>query len=295
MRKQPTPRKAPARHQPVPGQQMQPNPTLNRAARGGEPTEDEKLLAWCEPDRERAAEFTHTDTWRVLRIMGEFVDGFDELAMLGPAVTIFGSARIRAEDPMYALAREVARTLAEVGFAIMTGGGPGLMEAANRGAVEAGGVSVGCNIELPHEQGINPYVTVPLNFRYFFVRKTMFVKYAVAFVIFPGGFGTLDELFEALTLIQTHKIHNFPVILVGSAYWQGLLDWIHGAMLAEGKIDKQDLSLLVVTDDPHEVRRLVVAHYERECGRMYGQKLPLTRPAASGARGGRKNGRREGH
>jgi uncharacterized protein (TIGR00730 family) len=274
---------------------MQQNPTLNRAARSGEPTQDEKLLAWCEPDRERAAAFTHTDTWRVLRIMGEFVDGFEELAILGPAVTIFGSARMTAADPMYALTCEVARDLAEIGFAIITGGGPGLMEAANRGAAEAGGISVGCNIELPHEQGINPYVNLPLNFRYFFVRKTMFVKYAVAFVIFPGGFGTLDELFEALTLIQTHKIHNFPVILVGSAYWQGLMDWIHGALLAEGKIDEHDLSLLVVTDDPHKIRRLVVEAYERECGRKYGETLPLRRPTASGARGSRKNGRREGN
>src|SRR6267154_289219 len=158
------------------------------------------------------------------------------------------------------------------------------MEAGNKGARLGGGRSIGCNIELPFEQGANPYVDTLIHFKYFFVRKTMFIKYAVAFVIFPGGFGTLDELFEALTLIQTHKIHNFPVILVGSAYWQGLLDWIHGALLAEGKIEKHDLSLLVVTDDPHEIRRLVVEHYERECGRKYGQKLPLTPPSVGGAR-----------
>ncbi len=285
------PRNRPA-HRSERDQAMQPNPTLNRAVRTGQPTQDEKLFTWCEPQREQAAAFTHSEPWRVLRIMGEFVEGFDELAPLGPAVTVFGSARVPADDPMYDLCRETARELAETGFAIITGGGPGLMEAANRGAVEGGAVSVGCNIELPHEQGINPYVTVPLNFRYFFVRKTMFVKYAIGFVIFPGGFGTLDELFEALTLIQTGKIHNFPVILVGSAYWQGLLDWIRGAILAEGKIEERELTLLSVTDDPHEVRRLVVEHYERECHRKFGRILPLKPPAAR-QRGSGRNGNRD--
>jgi uncharacterized protein (TIGR00730 family) len=265
---------------------MQPNPTLSRAGRLGQPTEDEKLLSWCEDDPTRAAAFTQTDSWRVLRIMGEFVHGFDHLAALGPAVTIFGSARVLAHDPMYGLARAVARELASAGFAIITGGGPGLMEAANRGAADVGGVSVGCNIELPREQGINPYVTVPLNFRYFFVRKTMFVKYAVAFVILPGGFGTLDELFEACTLIQTHKIHNFPVILMGSAYWKGLLDWVHGVMLAERKIDERDLALLSLTDDPAEVRRLVMEYYERECGRKFGQPHSLAPRVRATAEGG---------
>src|SRR4051812_37634322 len=250
-------------HRPPRGRRMQPNPTLNRAVQTGQPLQDEELFAWCEPDGHRAA-FTHTDTWRVLRIMGEFVDGFDELAILGPAVTIFGSARTTAADPMYALTCEVARNLAEVGFAIVTGGGPGLMEAANRGAVEAGGVSVGCNIELPHEQGINPYVTVPLNFRYFFVRKTMFVKYAVAFVIFPGGFGTLDELFEALTLIQTGKIYQFPVILFGRHYWAGLVRWLQTRVLSERKISPGDIDLMLLTDDPAEAAAAVVSAYQAQ-------------------------------
>jgi uncharacterized protein (TIGR00730 family) len=245
-----------------------PNPTLNRAAASGEPTQDEKLLTWCEPERRQAAAFKDTDTWRVLRIMGEFVDGFDGLAELGRAVTVFGSARVSATDPMYALARTVGRELARDGFAVITGGGPGLMEAANRGALEAGGVSVGCNIELPFEQHINAYVTLPFNFRYFFVRKTMFIKYSMAFVIFPGGFGTLDELFEALTLIQTEKIFHFPVILVGRAYWQGLIDWIHDVVLAEHKIKAEDLALLKLTDDPEEICRLVDAYYAAECGRQ---------------------------
>jgi uncharacterized protein (TIGR00730 family) len=247
---------------------MTPNPTLNRNVQSGQPQQDEKLLSWCEPERRRAALFTETDTWRVLRIVGEFIEGFDELAELGPGVSIFGSARVQPSDPMYELTRQVAHDLARAGFAVITGGGPGLMEAANRGAAEAGGVSVGCNIELPFEQDMNAYVNLPINFRYFFARKTMFVKYAIAFVILPGGFGTLDELFEALTLIQTHKVNNFPVILVGRAYWQGLLDWIRGVMLAEGKVSPEDLDLLKLTDDPREVVRLVTEYYERECGRL---------------------------
>ncbi|MBX5493161.1 MAG: TIGR00730 family Rossman fold protein [Chloroflexi bacterium] len=245
----------------------QPNPTLNRNLNIGRPMQDESLLSWCEPDRRRAAEFMHTDPWRVLRIVSEFVDGFDALALLGPAVSIFGSARVTASDPFYTKAWEIARLLAEAGFAIITGGGPGIMEAANRGAAEAGGVSVGCNIELPFEQRINAYVNLPLNFRYFFVRKTMFVKYAVGFVILPGGFGTLDELFEALTLIQTRKVHNFPVVLVGRAYWQGLLDWIQARPLAEGKLLPADFALLQVTDDPAEVARILSESYAKECGR----------------------------
>jgi uncharacterized protein (TIGR00730 family) len=246
----------------------QENPTLNRAVRLGQPTQDEQLLQWTEADRARAGAFTSTDPWRVLRIQGEFVDGFDELAGIGPAVTIFGSARVGADDPMYAAARAVGRTLARAGFTVITGGGPGIMEAANRGAAEAGGISVGCNIELPFEQTINPYVNLPLNFRYFFVRKTMFVKYALAFVILPGGFGTLDELFEALTLIQTHKVRNFPVILMGGAYWRGLLDWLGQVMLAEEKIAAEDLDLLMVTEDPQEVLRIVYEFYTRECERV---------------------------
>jgi hypothetical protein len=247
---------------------MRPNPTLNRSVQMGQPQQDEKLLSWRETERRRAAAFLDTDTWRVLRIMGEFVEGFDELAGLGPAVSMFGSARIGPDDPMYELARRVAYDLARAGFAVITGGGPGIMEAGNRGAAEAGGISVGCNIELPFEQHINGYVNLPLNFRYFFARKTMFVKYAIAFLIFPGGFGTMDELFEALTLIQTRKVTNFPVVLVGTSYWQGLLDWIEGVVLAEGKIRPEDLALLKVTDDPQEVVQIVREYYERECARL---------------------------
>lgn len=238
------------------------NPTINRAARSGRQTEDAILFSWSEEDRQRAAAFTHSDPWRVLRIMGEFVAGFDALAEVGPAVSVFGSARVNRSDPMYEAARRVSFALAKAGFATITGGGPGIMEAANRGASEAGGVSVGANIELPMEQGLNPYVNLPLNFRYFFVRKTMFVKYAEGFVIYPGGFGTLDELFEALTLIQTGKLGHFPLILFGSEYWQGLLEWIRGPLLVERKIAETDLDLLSLTDDPDEVVSRVMAAYE---------------------------------
>jgi len=216
-------------------------------------TEDERLLS----GPERAA-FTETDTWRVLRIMGEFVEGFEELAELGPAVTLFGSARIRPGDPMYDAAVEVGRLLGEAGFTVITGGGPGAMEAGNRGAREAGAPSVGLNIELPFEQHVNPYVDVEVDFRYFFVRKVMLVKYSRAFVIFPGGFGTIDELFEALTLIQTGKIRDFPIVLYGSSYWRGLLDWLRDTMAAEGKVSDADLGLLDLTDSPEEVLRIVL-------------------------------------
>ena len=234
---------------------MQTNPDLNRLARTRQSTQDERLLQTPPPEQ---AVFTDSDPWRVLRIQGEFVEGFDTLAGLGPAVTIFGSARTPDGDLYYAAAVETARLLAEVGLVIITGGGPGIMEAGNRGAKLAGGRSIGLNIELPFEQGTNPYVEVAINFHYFFVRKTMFVKYAQAFVIFPGGFGTLDELFESLTLIQTGKITNFPVILFGSSYWSGLLTWLRETMLVEGKISVHDLDLLVVTDSPEQVRDLVV-------------------------------------
>ncbi len=239
------------------------NEALNQSKRLGRATEDEKLLN-REPSRP-GADFIHTDAWRVLRIQGEFVGGFDALAEVDAAVAIFGSARVKPEDPMYAQATEVARRLAKAGFAVITGGGPGIMEAANKGAKEAGGLSIGCNIELPFEQGSNSYVDVALNFRYFFVRKTMFVKYSEGFIIFPGGFGTLDELFEALTLIQTRKIQNFPVILFGRAYWQGLLDWIKGTVLAEGKVSVEDLDLLVVTDDVQEACDTIVNCYQNRC------------------------------
>ena len=217
------------------------------------PTQDEQLL-----ESPRGDEFTHTDTWRVFRIMGEFVQGFEELASITRGISIFGSARTSPDDPDYEAARETAALLAREGFAVITGGGPGIMEAANRGAAEAGGISVGCNIELPFEQGANPYLTRSLTFHYFFVRKMMFVKYSLGFIIFPGGFGTLDELFEALTLIQTQKIRNFPVVLFGSEYWRELLNWIRNDAMRSGKVSPKDLELLHVTDSPEEVVRIVV-------------------------------------
>jgi len=216
-------------------------------------TQDEQLLESPGPD-----EFTHTDTWRVFRIMGEFVTGFDELATLNRGISIFGSARTSRDDPDYAAAQETAALLARAGFAVITGGGPGIMEAANRGAFDAGGLSIGCNIELPFEQGSNPYLTKGLKFKYFFVRKMMFVKYSLGFIIFPGGFGTLDELFEALTLIQTQKIRNFPVVLFGSDYWNGLLNWIRDYALRDGKVTEEDLKRLHLTDSPAEVVRIIV-------------------------------------
>jgi len=218
-------------------------------------TEDEKFLA-----RRPSPDFLETDPWRALRILSEFVEGFDAMARVGPAITVFGSARTRPDDPVYELARTIARRLAEAGYAIITGGGPGTMEAANRGCREGGGLSVGCNIELPHEQGMNAYVDLGVEFRYFFARKTMFVKYADGFVILPGGFGTLDELFESLTLIQVGKVRHFPVVLVGRAYWAGLLDWIRDTLMAQGAVDATDLDLLRVTDDPDEVVTLVKAY-----------------------------------
>jgi uncharacterized protein (TIGR00730 family) len=231
-------------------------------------TEDEKLLQQPGP----RIDFTRTDPWRVMRIMGEFIEGFDTLASVDKAVTIFGSARIGPEDPHYHAAVETARLLAEAGFGIITGAGPGIMEAGNKGARIGGGRSIGCNIELPFEQGSNPYVDTLVNFRYFFVRKTMFIKYSVAFVIFPGGFGTLDELFEALTLIQTGKIYRFPVILFGRYYWAGLLRWLQARVLSEGKISEGDLDLMLVTDDPAEAVQAIVSAY-RSLGKTAGQQI----------------------
>jgi uncharacterized protein (TIGR00730 family) len=216
-------------------------------------TEDQELLR-----SHRAVEFRETDTWRALRILGEFVEGFDALADVGPAVSIFGSARIGRRNRYYGAARRVAEALARQGFAIVTGGGPGIMEAANRGAKDGGGKSIGCNIELPFEQGLNEYVDLGMEFRYFFVRKVMFVKYAEGFVIFPGGFGTLDELFEALTLIQTGKVEHFPVVLYGKAYWNGLLGWIRDKPLYEEKVSPEDLDLLTITDDVDTACRAIV-------------------------------------
>jgi len=218
-------------------------------------TEDEKLLG----SSSSRVDFTRTDPWRVMRIMSELIEGFDTLADVDKGVSIFGSARTGPGDAQYEAAQTTARLLAEAGFAIITGAGPGIMEAANKGAREGNGRSIGCNIELPFEQGSNPYVDTVIEFRYFFIRKLMFVKYSSAFIIFPGGFGTLDEAFEALTLIQTGKIYEFPVILFGRHYWAGLLRWLKSRVLVEKKISPGDLDLLLVTDDPAEAANAVIA------------------------------------
>ena len=219
-------------------------------------TTDQRLL-----ESRGASDWVHTDPWRVLRIQSEFVDGFGTLAELGPAVSIFGSARVSRGDPVYAMTEELAAKLVGAGLSVITGGGPGVMEAANKGAAAAGGVSVGLGIELPFEAGLNPYVNLGINFRYFFVRKTMFVKYAQGFVVMPGGFGTFDELFEALTLVQTRKVTSFPVVLVGAAYWQGLLDWLGSQPVGYGCISDADLDLLQVTDDLDEVVERMRSHH----------------------------------
>ncbi len=218
-------------------------------------TRDEKLF---DSQLEQALAAMQTDTWQVFRILSEFVDGFEKLAGLEQAVTIFGSARTKPNHPQYQQAVAAAKLLGESGFNIISGGGPGIMQAANKGANEAGVTSVGLNIELPFEQNNNPYITLPVDFNYFFIRKTMFVKYCQAFVIFPGGFGTMDELFESLTLIQTGKIHNFPVVLFGADYWGGLIDWLRHTMLAEGKISPEDMELMIVTDSIEEMRDHIV-------------------------------------
>jgi uncharacterized protein (TIGR00730 family) len=207
-------------------------------------TTDQRLL-----ESRGGADWVHADPWRVMRIQSEFIEGFGSLAELGAAISVFGSARTPADDPLYQTAVRLGSALVGAGYGVITGGGPGIMEAANKGATEAGGVSVGLGIELPFEQGLNPYVDLGINFRYFFVRKTMFVKYAQGFVVFPGGFGTLDELFEALTLVQTGKVTQFPIVLIGSEYWRGLLVWLQDTVAAEKKIAAVDLDLLTVTDD----------------------------------------------
>lgn len=218
-------------------------------------TDDEVLLRSPEPEDD----YKTSDSWRVFRIMGEFVNGFDQLATITRGVSLFGSARTEEGSEYYEAARETGRLLGEAGFEIITGGGPGIMEAGNRGAHEAGAVSVGCNIELPFEQSPNPYLTKSLTFKYFMVRKTMFVKFSNAYIIFPGGFGTMDELFEALTLIQTRKIRNFPVVLFGSQYWRGLLAWLTSTMLNEKMISNEDLALLHLTDSPADAVNFIVA------------------------------------
>jgi uncharacterized protein (TIGR00730 family) len=217
-------------------------------------TTDQRLL-----DRRGQADWVHTDPWRVLRIQAEFVEGFGLLAELGPAVSVFGSARTQPGSHEYEQAERIGAGLAEAGYAVITGGGPGIMEAANKGAAGANGVSVGLGIELPVEQGLNDHVEIGLEFRYFFVRKTMFVKYSQAFVVLPGGFGTLDELFEALTLVQTGKITQFPIVLVGSDYWSGLLSWFESTLLTSGKIAHADPGLIRMADDPQDVVKIIVA------------------------------------
>jgi uncharacterized protein (TIGR00730 family) len=218
-------------------------------------TEDQRLLD--QPTMHH--DFRRGESWRVLRITSEVVEGFDALGDVTRAVSIFGSARVAPSDPYYAAARRTAELLAQANYAIITGGGPGIMEAANRGARDAHGRSIGCNIELPFEQAANPYIDTLVNFRYFFVRKTMFIKYSSAFVIFPGGFGTLDELLEALTLIQTGKISHFPIVLYGRAYWEGLVTWLRNTVLADGKIGAPDLDLMQLSDDPEDAAARVIA------------------------------------
>lgn len=257
----------------VPSQSGHANLNLNVRNRLGLPTEDEELLERIGRAADPGA-FLHSDPWRVLRIMSEFVAGFDTLAAVAPAITIFGSARTRNDQPMYEAARKLASSLVPHGFSIITGGGPGIMEAGNRGAVDADGVSVGCNIELPFEQGMNDYVEVAVDFRYFFVRKTMFLKYAEAFVIFPGGFGTMDELFETLTLVQTGKVHNFPIVLFGSDYWNGLLSWLRDTVLAEGMIGQEDLELPQITDSVEEACDYIVQCYQETWSDRADQDVP---------------------
>ncbi|MEO3859713.1 TIGR00730 family Rossman fold protein [Acrocarpospora sp. B8E8] len=228
-------------------------PALLRGSMVSQSTHDQRLL-----DRRGPADWVHMDPWRVLRIQAEFVEGFGALAELPPAVTVFGSARTKPDAPEYEMGVRLGRALAEEGYAVITGGGPGCMEAANRGALEAGGISVGLGIELPHEQRMNEFVDLGVEFRYFFVRKTMFVKYSSGFITLPGGFGTLDELFEALTLVQTRKVTSFPVVLMGTRFWGPMIDWIKGTLLADGKISPPDVDLIRCVDDVAEAVQIIV-------------------------------------
>ena len=231
--------------------------TLRGAQMAEDTTTDQRLL-----DSRGPSDWVHTDPWRVLRIQAEFVEGFGALAEVPKAVTVFGSARTGRDHPEYEQGRELGAALANAGYAVITGGGPGTMEAVNRGAAEAGGQSIGLGIELPFEQGLNPWVDLGVNFRYFFVRKTMFMKYAQAIICLPGGFGTLDELFESLTLVQTKKVTKFPVVLFGKSYWQGLYDWVRQSAMAGGKVSEKDLDLLHLTDDIDDAVRVVEDSYQ---------------------------------
>lgn len=237
-------------------------PTIQRGRAVDGSTTDQRLL-----DSRGDAGWVHTDPWRVLRIQAEFVEGFGALAELGPAIGVFGSARTGTDEPAYAMAEEVGRLLAEDGFAVITGGGPGVMEAANKGASQAGGVSVGLGIELPFESGLNEWVDLGINFRYFFARKTMFVKYSRGFVVLPGGLGTLDELFEALTLAQTQKVTSFPVVLLGVDYWAPMIAWLRDTVLADGKISADDIDRMTLTDDPAEAVALMRRAQDERDGR----------------------------
>ncbi|HSK27658.1 MAG TPA: TIGR00730 family Rossman fold protein [Jiangellales bacterium] len=247
-------------------------------------TTDQRLL-----DTRGPSDWVHADPWRVLRIQSEFVEGFGMLAELGRAISVFGSARTPPAHPHYALAERVGAELARAGYAVVTGGGPGIMEAANKGCCEAGGTSVGLGIELPFEQGLNEWVDVGINFRYFFARKTMFLKYAQGFIVFPGGFGTFDELFEALCLVQTGKVTQFPVVLVGSAYWGGLVDWLRRTVAAEAKIAPADLDLFRVTDDVDEVMRTVL---EADAARARRERAAVDAAAEATSRAGSEPGDR---
>ncbi|PZS09225.1 MAG: TIGR00730 family Rossman fold protein [Acidimicrobiales bacterium] len=237
-------------------------PVMLRGAQVPRTTTDQHLL-----DSRGPSDWVHTDPWRVLRIQAEFIEGFGALAELGPGVSVFGSARSKPDSDDYRSAQQLGAALARAGYAVITGGGPGVMEAANKGAQQARGVSVGLGIELPFEQGLNQWVDIGIHFRYFFARKTMFVKYSRAFCVLPGGFGTMDELFEALTLVQTHKVTQFPVILIGSSYWAGLVDWLRSTMLGTGKISAGDVDLFTITDDVDEAVSLVLAADKRNGGK----------------------------
>jgi uncharacterized protein (TIGR00730 family) len=244
---------APSRPDGRPEPEQHRGPVIMRRRQMQASTTDQRLL-----DSRGPSEWVHTDPWRVLRIQAEFVEGFGALAELGPAISVFGSARTEPDDPEYALAEQVGQALVEAGFAVITGGGPGAMEAANKGASLAGGVSVGLGIELPFESGLNEWVDIGINFSYFFARKTMFVKYAQGFITLPGGFGTFDEIFEAVTLVQTQKVTSFPVVLLGTHYWGGLFDWLREVVLPDGKISPRDLEIFHLTDDVTEAVSIVV-------------------------------------
>jgi uncharacterized protein (TIGR00730 family) len=264
--------------------ERQRGPVLLRRSQVQETTTDQRLL-----DTRGPSDWVHQDPWRVLRIQSEFVEGFGALAELGRAVSVFGSARVGRDAPEYAFAEQLGAALADAGYAVITGGGPGIMEAANKGCCNAGGVSVGLGIELPFEQGMNEWVDIGMTFRYFFARKTMFVKYAQGFVVLPGGFGTLDELFEALTLVQTRKVTTFPVVLVGSDYWGGLLDWVRTSVLARGNVAAPDLGLLQLTDDVDEAVHIIrrsdedrAAKWAEEQAATVAMAAAETRAATSG-------------